>query len=157
MAEELPPFQKTFQAISAMLQASVGHTLFTVSRRLPDGRQVERIYTSMPLEYPVGGRKPADDSSDWHATMAAGQVFVASQPSDFGAHFHDLDAIVALGFGAVINIPVHQGERLLGSLNLLDKKGAYRGEVQGPCDAVRALALQGFIEYEWQAPAAMRT
>ena len=133
--------------VGARLKASVGHTLFTVSYTLPSGEEAERIYTSMPAEYPNGGRKPIVHT-DWNDVMAAGKCFVASAPSQFGPHFQDLDTIVSLGFGAVINIPViHQG-RMLGSLNLLDKEGAYRGDVLPACHAVVALAVEGFIAYE---------
>ena len=140
-------FEALFARASAALQESVGHTLFTVSYALPGGREVERIHTSLPAEYPVGGRKPVHQT-DWNTIMASGRCFVASSPAGFGPHFEDLDAIVALGFGAVINIPViHQG-RMLGSLNLLDREGAYQGEVLPACAAILPLALQGFLAYE---------
>lgn len=149
MPETLPPHEATFRAISDQLRASLGHTLFTVSRNLPGGLEVERIYTSQPRDYPNGGRKPADGSSDWSRSMAEGKVFVASRPADFGAHFFDLDSIVALGFGAVVNFAVFDGARLLGTMNLLDKEGAYRGvDAQAACDEVQALSRRAFLEYE---------
>jgi hypothetical protein len=149
----LLPFEATFQTVSDRLQASLGHTLFTVSRNLPGGAEVQRIYTSLPQDYPNGGRKPADAQSDWGRTIASGQAFVASRPADFGPHFQDLDSIVALGFGAVVNVGVFDGPRLLGTLNLLDKQGAYgagKEHVQQACDAVHALARRAFLEYEQQ-------
>ena len=147
MADAIPGFEAIFQDVSTRLKASVGHTLFTVSHALPSGKEVERIFTSMPAEYPNGGRKPMVHT-EWNDVMAAGKCFVASEPAQFGPHFQDLDTIVSLGFGAVINIPViHQG-RMLGSLNLLDKKGAYRGDVLPACYAVVALAVEGFVAYE---------
>ena len=143
----MQPFESLFARISAELHRSVGHTLFTASYTLPGGREVERIYTSLPAAYPVGGRKPVHQT-DWNTIMVSGRCFVASSPAGFGPHFEDLDTIVALGFGAVINIPVlHQG-RMLGSLNLLDREGAYQGDVLPACDAVRPLALQAYLAYE---------
>ena len=151
MPEDILPHEATFRAVSDLLQASLGHTLFTVSRNLPGGLEVERIYTSQPQDYPNGGRKPADADSDWGRAMAAGKVFVASRPADFGPHFHDLDSIVALGFGAVVNFAIFDGARVLGTLNLLADEGAYRMEaaqVQAACDAVQALARRAYLEYE---------
>ena len=147
MADETPRFEAIFQSVGARLKASVGHTLFTVSHVLPDGKQVERIFTSMPADYPNGGRKPVHHTA-WNEVMASGTCFVASTPAQFGPHFQDLETIVALGFGAVINIPVVHNGRMLGSLNLLDKEGAYRGDVLPACYAVLDPALEGFIEYE---------
>jgi hypothetical protein len=73
---------------------------------------------------------------------------VANHPRDFGAHFGDLDTIVSIGLGAVINIPINDGARRLGTLNLLDSAGAYEGEVLVACLAARPLALRAFHEYE---------
>ena len=69
-------------------------------------------------------------------------------PAEFGEHFHNLDTIVSEGFGAVVNIPVSQGGRKLGSLNLLDREGAYRGDVLPACHAAAAMAVAGFTAYE---------
>ena len=143
----MPSFEALFARVAAELQQSVGHTLFTASYALPGGREVERIFTSLPAEYPVGGRKPVH-LTDWNTIMADGRCFVASTPAGFGPHFEDLDTIVALGFGAVINIPVIDIGRMLGSLNLLDREGAYQGEVMPACEAIRPLALQAYLSYE---------
>ena len=79
-------FETLFARVSAALKESVGHRLLTVSYALPGGREVERIYTSLPVEYPVGGRKPVHQT-DWNSVMASGRCFVASTPAGFGPHF----------------------------------------------------------------------
>ena len=140
-------FEAAFGQVSAFLDERVGHALFTVSRVLPGGTQVERIYSSMPANYPVGGTGQVDDT-EWTLQMARGEIFVANAPEHFGPHFHNLATIVSEGFGAVINIPVHLGERLLGTLNLLDRTGAYVGDVLPPCRAARKLAVAAYLEYE---------
>ena len=73
---------------------------------------------------------------------------MASDPADFGEHFGDLDTIVSLGLGAVINVPIHANGRWMGTLNLLDKTGSYRGDVFTACHKAQALAIQGYTEYE---------
>ena len=147
MASDFAEYQEIFERVGALLKASVGFDLFTVSRLLSEGTEVERIFTTLPSAYPVGGRKPVDHSA-WNETMARGECFVANTPQEFGEHFKDLAVIVALGFGAVINVPVHQGPRLMGTLNLLDKSGAYRGSVVDACQAVCQLAARGYTAYE---------
>lgn len=148
MPPENPPlYFTTFNQLGQQLGKSVGHRLFTVSRILPGAKEVERIYTTNAQVYPVTGRKPMDNS-DWTARMARGECFVANRPQDFGAHFGDLDTIVSIGLGAVINVPVFDGTRQLGTLNLLDATGAYGGEVLAPCRAVLPLAVQAFLQYE---------
>lgn len=145
--ETLPPYVRTCAQLSHQLATSVGHRLFTVSRILPGAKEVERIFTTNAQVYPVQGRKPIDDS-EWTAQMARGECFVANRPQDFGAHFGDLDTIVSIGLGSVINMPVFDGPRQLGTLNLLDATGAYGGDVLTPCRAALTLAVQAFLEYE---------
>lgn len=140
-------FEVAFGRVSAFLQQRVGHTLFTVSRNLPGGVEVERIYSSLPADYPVGGRNQVDQT-EWTRQMERGECFIANVPEEFGEHFHNLDAIVAQGFGAVINIPVNQGASKLGSLNLLHRASAYRGDVLPACREAGLMAVEGFTAYE---------
>lgn len=147
MNQDRAAFEAAFQRVSDFLRERVGHTLFTVSRNLPGGQEVERIYSSLPANYPVGGRN-AVDQTEWTRQMERGECFVANVPAEFGPHFHNLDTIVSEGFGAVINIPVSHGGRKLGSLNLLDREGAYRGDVLPACRAAGVMAVEGFTAYE---------
>jgi hypothetical protein len=140
-------FHRTFQQLGEQLRAAPGYRLFTVSHILPGRAEVERIFTNMPGPYPIVGSKPMD-TSDWTSRMARGECFVANQPQHFGAHFGDLSTILSLGLGSVINVPVFDGERQLGTLNLLDRPDAYTADVTGPCTAAHELARQGFLEYE---------
>ena len=144
---ESEAFHRTFQRLGEQLKLSPGHQLFTVSHILPGRSEVERIFTTMPGPYPIVGSKPMD-SSTWTAQMARGECFVANQPQDFGAHFGDLSTILSLGLGSVINLPVFDNQRQLGTLNLLDRADAYTGDVLEACLAARPLARQGFLEYE---------
>lgn len=145
-----PEFEVTFAAVSEQLQQRIGHKLLTVSRIVPGGVNVERIYTTQPVAYPVHGQKPRDQT-EWTAQMERGECFVANHPDAFGPHFSDLATIVGHGLGAVINMPILEDGRLLGTLNLLDAAGAYGGPVQDACLAVRALAAQGFAQYQQRA------
>ncbi len=140
-------FEAAFDQVSAFLKTRLGHSLFTVSRSLPGGLEVERIYSSRPSNYPVGGRN-AVDQTEWTRQMDRGEIFVANQPSEFGPHFHNLDTIVSEGFGAVVNIPVSHDGRRMGGLNLLDCEGAYRGDVLSACHEASAMAVAGFLAYE---------
>lgn len=138
-----------FQAICDRLQTTVGHRLFTVSHNAPGAHTAQRIFTTAPDVYPVSGVKPVDDS-EWSRQMRQGRCFVASRAQDFGPHFFDLDVIVGMGLGAVINVPVLRDGRMVGSLNLLDSEGAYSGPVLDHCLAELPEALRGFAEFERQ-------
>ncbi len=146
-AELSPLYRQTFEQLSNALQRQLGHRLFTVSRILPGAREVERIFTTRPDVYPVHGRKTID-TTPWTELMARGECFVASRPGAFGAHFGDIDTIVSIGLGAVVNVPVHDAGRQMGTLNLLDATGAYTGDLSAACAAAQRMAVKGFREYE---------
>lgn len=140
-------YHAVFQAVCDRLQSRVGHRLFTVSHIVPDAGSAQRIFTTDPAVYPLSGTKSVTDT-DWTRQMRQGIAFVANRPQDFGPHFFDLDTIVGLGLGAVINVPVMRDGEQIGSLNLLDREGAYQGPVLAECEAVLPEVLHGFALYE---------
>jgi GAF domain-containing protein len=140
-------FEVLFGQLSTFLKNCLGHTLFTVSRDLPGGFEVERIYSTLPAKYPTGGKNLVD-RTEWTQKMERGEFFVANEPAEFSEHFQNLNTIVSEGFGAVINIPIHHRGKKLGTLNLLDREGAYRGDVSQVCREASEAAVEGFIAYE---------
>lgn len=142
-------YLQSLSAISDKLQQTLGHTLLTASYTLPEGKEVDRIYSSLPESYPVGGRKPID-GSEWQQMMNRGECFIANCPEEFGDHFTDLDEIVALGFLSVVNIPVMQAGKLIGSINLLNEKDAYQDieKVLTVCSAIAPQAELAYRQYQ---------
>lgn len=147
LPEHSSDYHAVFQAVCDRLQARLGHRLFTVSHIVPDAGSAERIFTTDPAVYPLSGTKAVTDT-DWTRQMRQGIAFVANRPQDFGPHFFDLETIVGLGLGAVVNVPVMRGGVQIGSLNLLDREGAYQGPVLAECEAVMPDVLHGFALYE---------
>lgn len=147
VSEAFTDYHAVFQAVCDRLQARVGHRLFTVSHIVPAAGSAERIFTTDPTVYPLSGTKSITDT-DWTRQMRQGIAFVANRPQDFGPHFFDLDTIMGLGLGAVVNVPVMRNGEQIGSLNLLDREGAYQGPVLAECEAVLPEVLRGFELYE---------
>lgn len=142
-------YSKSLSVVSESLQKAIGHTLLTASYTLPGGKEVDRIYSSLPESYPIGGRKPIDDS-EWQQIMNRGECFIANCPEEFGDHFTDLEEIVALGFLSVINIPVMQSGKLIGSINLLNERDAYQDieKVLTACSAIKPRAELAYRQYQ---------
>lgn len=105
--------------------AALGTRLFTVTK-LDEARALHaRVFTSHPVEYPVSGTKPMERDG-WHDHTVAGQrTFVANTVPEFAAYFFDHALIVSLGLGSCINIPVVEGGRVLGTVNLLAEEGHF--------------------------------
>jgi hypothetical protein len=126
---EVPP--AVFRAIESLSADVIGHRLFTIMRFDPKHDEVERVYTSMPAIYPVGGRKKKRDTAWSEHVLRDGRVFRANTQEAIRAAFEDHATIASLGLGSALNIPVMRraGPRdpgwCVGTMNLLHEAGWY--------------------------------
>lgn len=125
----------SYAAIGEEAQRRFGWKLYTAMRYLPSG-EVERVHTSDPRTYPVGGRKPRRDTPWSRQVLVRGEPYYANDVAGIRFAFEDAEKLIGMGLGAVINVPVKDGERVLGTLNFLREPGAYRER-----DVQSALAL----------------
>jgi GAF domain-containing protein len=107
-------------------------------RYLPSG-EVERVYTSNPEAYPLSGRKPRRDTPWSRQVLVRGEPYFANDEAGIRFAFEDAEKILGLGLGAVINVPVKDGGRVLGTLNFLREAGGYK---RAHVDLALALTLQ---------------
>jgi GAF domain-containing protein len=98
--------------------------------------EIERVYTTDATAYPTGGRKLKRDTAWTRQVLGAGEPYFANDEAGIRAAFDDADRILALGLGAVMNVPVRHGGRVVGTLNFLREAGGY-----APADVPKALAL----------------
>ena len=124
-----------FIRIGEEAQRRFGWKLFTAMRYLPSG-EVERVHTSNPDAYPLAGRKPRRDTPWSRQVLVRGEPYYANEAAGIRFAFEDAEKILGLGLGAVMNAPVKDGERVLGTLNFLREAGGYR-----PQQVAEALAL----------------
>lgn len=138
VGEEAPASAADFVTIGRRAQQRFGWTLFTAMRHLPDSAEVERVHTSDPVAYPLGGRKRKKDT-DWsESVLGRGEPHFAADEQGLRASFDDAEKILALGVGAIINVPVRgrAGGPVIGTLNFGHRAGVYT-----PADVGRALEL----------------
>lgn len=84
-----------------------------------------RVYTSHPVEYPVSGTKPLTKDGWYDHTVAGRRTFVANTPPEFAKYFFDHELIVSLGLGSCINVPVVDGNKVVGTVNILAEAGHF--------------------------------
>jgi hypothetical protein len=115
-----------FGAVEAAARERVGVRLFTVLA-WDDGRgALHRVHSSHPAEYATGGEKMFSREAPWiRRVVVEHQAYLGRDPAAVAAVFGDHELIASLGCGAVVNVPVIDGGRILGVLNLLDAEGAY--------------------------------
>jgi hypothetical protein len=125
-----------YDRIAGLARTSFGYRLFTAMRYLRSTDEVERVYTTDPAAYPVGGRKLKRDTAWSRQVFGAGEPYFANDERGIRAAFDDADKILALGLGAVINVPVRHDGQVVGTLNFLREAGGYSA-----ADLETALAL----------------
>ena len=131
----------SYSSLGEEAQRRFGWKLYTAMRYLPTG-EVERVHTSNPDAYPLAGRKPRRDTPWSRQVLVRGEPYYANDANGIRAAFEDAEKILGLGLGAVINVPVKAGERVLGTLNFLREAGAYRKEDVKQAEALASLARE---------------
>ena len=131
----------TYADLGAEAQQCFGWKLYTAMRYLPS-QEVERVHTSNPGAYPLSGRKPRRNTPWSNQVLVQGEPYFANDEAGIRAAFEDADLIIGLGLGAVINVPVKEGGRVLGTLNFLREAGGYRPEHVQDALALAQKALQ---------------
>lgn len=114
------------------IEREVGVILFTVLAFTRGGARMERIYSSHPAEYPVGGWKDVatEVSPEWIAiTRDSATTFLAATPSELASIFADSGLIASLGVGSILNVPLRRGDGSnWGTVNLCGAEGTYTPE-----------------------------
>lgn len=132
-------------ALDRALGAVIGHRLFTVLRYHPHSRESERCYSNQPAAYPVGGRKPFNETAWSRQVFGERRPYVGRSAEDIRAVFFDHALIASLGCDSVLNLPVTHDGRVLGTLNLLHEARWYDEADAAPGLLFAALAVSGFL------------
>jgi hypothetical protein len=126
-----------FAALDRAMGATIGHKLFTVLLHHAGTGESERFYTNQPAAYPVGGRKPLNETFWTQRVLKERRPFIGYTEEDIRAVFFDHALIHRLGCDSVLNLPVVSRGRLLGTVNLLHEARWY-GEADLPLGRVFA-------------------
>ena len=118
-----------FDAVATVLRRRIGFGLLTMLMLTPDRDEVQRLFTTDAVNYPVSGRERL-------GTTAWGQHVLLDQRPYLGrdragvawAFPADFDLIVSLGLGTTMNVPVVALGKTLGSMNILHSEGKYAQE-----------------------------
>jgi hypothetical protein len=115
-----------YRALEHLSGQVIGHRLVTIMRVDPERSEVERVYTTMPEVYPVGGRKKKARTPWADHVLGKAKVFRANTPDEIRTAFDDHGTIIGLGLGSIINVPVVFKQQCVGTMNLLHETGWYR-------------------------------
>ena len=122
------PAHSIHSALEAVSEKAIGHRLFTIMRFDATRSEVERVHSSLPSVYPVGGRKKKVNTKWANHVLREMKVFRCTTPEDIRLAFDDHQTILDLGLGSIVNIPIVFEQRCLGTINLTHEAGWYLPE-----------------------------
>jgi hypothetical protein len=124
------PRPATLKDVHDGVRAEMGVKLFTILAFTNGGQTLQRIYSSHPQQYPVGGLKDVvtDVAADWVTRCRDEQApYFGATREDVRRIFTDSALIESLGCGSIINVPIVRHGVSIGALNILDAEGTYSG------------------------------
>ncbi|CAG9167480.1 GAF domain-containing protein [Cupriavidus respiraculi] len=115
----------TFTALGAATTTLLGPGLLTINAYAKASSEVVRLWSSDPQSYPVGGRKSKGDTPWTRQVLHRGEVYVGEGDAALAEVFDDVATIRGLGLTAVVNVPVCQHGRCVGTFNFLAARHAW--------------------------------
>jgi len=103
----------------------IGHKLFTFTVIDRSTKYVERVYSNNKKIYPLLGTKPIPKNVWTRKVIIEKKEFLASSFNEIKKLFFDYEIIYSLGCGSIINIPILNNKKILGTLNVLHKEKYY--------------------------------
>jgi len=107
----------TLACIDRLGASAIGHCLFSVNAFRIESMQVERLYSSNPAAYPVGGRKNKKATAWGQQVLIERRLFIGEGEAAIRAAFDDHALMHSLGVQSIINVPVVWRDACLGVLN----------------------------------------
>ncbi len=135
-----------FSTLDLAMGRAIGHKLFTILVVHPGANESQRYYSNMPDAYPVGGRKPINQTHWFQRVLGEGQCYIGRTYEDIQDVFFDHELIRSLGCESVINVPVRWDGRSIGTINLLHEAGWYSEDDIPAAKAFAALAVPGLLK-----------
>lgn len=132
----------------------IGHRLFTALHYNRATGEVERLYSSNPAIYPVGGTKKMEQTPWGRHVLENGEIFLGNGDLDMRWAFPDFAVIKGMGLGSALNIPITVQGKTIGTINLLHSKGHFIEEHKYFATILAAFLVPLFLENkkEFTAP-----
>jgi GAF domain-containing protein len=134
-----------FAAIAQVAARRVGAGLVTAMRHDEAASTVERLYSSNPQAYPVGGRKLKRDTGWSRKVLAEHRLLVSAGDDAIRESFEDHAIIFGLGLHSCVNVPLVSEGRCIGTLNVLAARAEWSADEIATVRALGIAALAGAL------------
>lgn len=135
----------SFRALYDLVNKLIGIKLFTMTTFDIPNAKAQRIFSNMPVEYPVSGTKPIIKSAWTEIVLDKGEHFVANTINDIEKVFSDYQVIEDLGCKSVINLPIIVEGNLIGTMNCLHEENYFTSEKIKELEHFKLPALACFL------------
>ena len=116
---------KFYKKLDKSIKSTIGHKLFTLTVVDKSKKFVERVYSSNEKIYPLLGTKPIPKNEWTKRVIIKKKEFLGSNFNQIKKLFFDYKKIFSLECGSIINIPIINDQKILGTLNILHKERFY--------------------------------
>jgi hypothetical protein len=117
-----------FAYLHAGINRDVGCGLLTASVYDIPNERSRRVFSEDLAAYPVGNFKRLDKNRYFETVLAGKRIFSSTTIEEIAEVFFDWEKIQALGFESNMNLPAIADDTVIGTINLLEKKGHYKAE-----------------------------
>ncbi len=137
-----------FQNIAHRVQDLVPASLITVTFFDFNKNEAFRVFSTMPEEFPISGRKKIQQTETlWNTTIfQEKQCFTINRVRDYPEHFYDHAHIERLGLSSAICAPIMtRTGTVVGTINMLDAEGS---QTDAPLEKLMEVVNQLSSVYE---------
>lgn len=111
--------RQLFHGVDQIATALLERKLLTVNIFHAQQMELERLFSSNPQAYPLGGRKKKEGTPWGQHVLLDQKVFIGEGTEAIRQSFDDHETITRLGLQSVINVPIMSNSACLGTLNIL--------------------------------------
>lgn len=119
---------EVFAYARAGLHATVGSLLTTASVYDLRNMRSRRVWTDDAAAYPTGNFKRLDRNTYFETVIEGKRPFSSVTIEEIATVFFDWQKIQSLGFESNMNLPAIADDEVIGTINLLNKKGHFTAE-----------------------------
>lgn len=134
-----------FRAIADVAIRRLSAGLVTMMRYDEPNQTVERLYSSVPSAYPVGGKKTKRDSAWSRHVLVEHRVLVSAGDEMLKEHYVDHATITGLGCHSCVNVPLVSEGRCVGTMNICRPQAEWGDDDLALARTLGLVALAGIF------------
>ena len=134
-----------FRAIEDVATRRVDAGLVAMMRHDAFASTVERLYSSNPQVYPVGGKKTKRDTAWGRKVLTEHRVLVSAGDEGLRQSFDDHATIIGLGLHSCVNVPLVGEGKCVGTMNISRAQAEWNDDEIALVRALGLVALAGVL------------